>query len=139
MSEQNIINKTKSPNTIKTIRKELRELGIKKDEILIVHSSLSSIGWVCGGAQAVVSALLEVLGEKGTLVMPAHSGDWTDPANWSNPPVPKEWIPIIRENMPAFDKRMTPTRGMGKIADTFRTLPETLRSNHPVVSFCAHG
>jgi aminoglycoside 3-N-acetyltransferase len=139
MGEKDIIDKTKSPITVEGIKRGLLALGISEGLTLIVHSSLSSLGWVCGGAQAVVQALLDVLGTEGTMVMPAHSGDWTDPANWSNPPVPKEWIPIIRENMPAFDKRITPTRAMGKIADTFRTLPETLRSNHPVVSFCAHG
>ena len=139
MSEKSVIEKTKSPITIEGIMRDLRRLGISEGQVLVVHSSLSSMGWVCGGSQAVIEALLEVLGDEGTLVMPAHSGDWTDPVNWSNPPVPKEWIPIIRENMPAFNRFVTPTRGMGRIAETFRNYPGTLRSDHPVVSFCAHG
>ncbi|HRX43385.1 MAG TPA: AAC(3) family N-acetyltransferase [Clostridia bacterium] len=139
MSEKSVIEKTKSPVTIEGIKRDLRRLGISEGQVLVVHSSLSSMGWVCGGAQVVIEALLEVLGDEGTLVMPAHSGDWTDPANWSNPPVPKEWIPVIRENMPAFNRCTTPTRGMGRIAETFRNHPGTLRSDHPVVSFCANG
>ncbi|MGB8454631.1 MAG: AAC(3) family N-acetyltransferase [Anaerocolumna sp.] len=139
MSEEKIILKTKTPNTIISIYQDLMNLGIHDGDILLVHSSLSSIGWVCGGAQAVITALLKAAGTNGTLVMPAHSGDWSDPAKWQNPPVPKEWIPIIYENMPPYEPELTPTRGMGRIAELFRTFPNTIRSNHPQVSFCANG
>lgn len=139
MREENVISKTKEPVTINSISRDLINLGVNQGDILIVHSSLSNIGWVCGGAQSVILALMDVLGDEGTLVMPAQSGDWSDPAEWGNPPVPKEWIPIIYENMPAFDPDITPSRGMGKIAELFRTFPGTKRSNHPQVSFCANG
>ncbi len=104
-----------------------------------MHSSLSSLGWVCGGVQAVIMALKQAVGKGGTLVMPAHSGEISDPAEWSNPPVPTEWIEKIYESMPAFDVDLSPTRGMGRIAELFRTLPESVRSNHPQVSFSASG
>ena len=139
MSEKDVIEKTKTPVTINMICNGLHNLGLKKGDIVLVHSSLSSLGWVCGGAQAVILALMESVGEEGTIAMPAHSGDWSDPVNWSNPPVPKEWVPIIRGNMPAFNKDMTPTRGLGKTAELFRNLPRTLRSDHPLVSFAANG
>jgi len=139
MNEQKIIDNTKTPITTDRIVNDLLKIGVRKKDTLIVHSSLSSMGWVCGGPQAVVEALISVLGKEGTLVMPAHSGDWTDPAGWSNPPVPEEWIPVIKENMPAFDKDITYTRGMGRISDLFLRYPGTIRSNHPVVSFCARG
>jgi aminoglycoside 3-N-acetyltransferase len=139
LSEQNIIEKTKKMNTVDSINRELLKLGINKNDIILVHSSLSSIGWTCGGVQAVIMALLKSVGDSGTIVMPAHSGDISDPANWENPPVPKEWIDKIYESMPAFDVNITPTRGMGSIAELFRTLPNTKRSNHPQVSFSANG
>ena len=58
------------PNTINSIYQDLNRLGINNNDIVLVHSSLSSLGWVCGGAQAVIIALMEVVGNSGTLVMP---------------------------------------------------------------------
>ncbi|TCP52767.1 aminoglycoside 3-N-acetyltransferase [Tumebacillus sp. BK434] len=139
MSEQNTIDVVTMPRTRQSLADDLRALGLKEGMTVIVHSSLSSLGWVCGGAVAVVQALMDVLTEEGTLVMPTHSSEFSDPALWQNPPVPKEWHEIIRETMPAFDPLFTPTRNMGKIVDTFRTFPGVLRSNHPHVSFAAWG
>ena len=145
MSEEKIIKSTKKPVSSDQIYQDLQKIGVRKGDLLLVHSSLSSIGWVCGGPQAVVTALLKATGalnninEAGTLVMPAHSGDWSDPAKWENPPIPKEWIQFIYHNMPAFIPEITPTRGMGRIAELFRTIPGVVRSNHPQVSFCAIG
>ncbi|MGH4122841.1 MAG: aminoglycoside N(3)-acetyltransferase [Clostridium sp.] len=139
MSEQSVIELTRHINTVDTIHYDLLNLGIKSCDILLVHSSLSSIGWVCGAAQAVVVALKQAINENGTLVMPAHSGSISDPADWENPPVPKEWLQQIYDSMPAFDVNLTQTRGMGSIAELFRTLPQIYRSNHPQVSFAAQG
>lgn len=139
MNEGKAVKETEKINTIKSLILELQKLGLEKGDTVLVHASLSKLGWTCGGAQAVIIALLELLGENGTLVMPAHTGGNSDPAEWENPPVPKEWINDIYLNMPAFDVNFSPTRGMGCIAELFRTLPQSLRSNHPNVSFSALG
>ena len=88
---------------------------------------------------AVVTALQKVLGSIGTLVMPAHSSGLSEPSKWESPPVPESWWPVIRENMPAYDPALTPTRAMGIIAETFRKQRGVLRSSHPLDSFCACG
>ncbi len=139
MSELETIQSIPSPRTRETLAADLRRLGLQAGMVVIVHSSLSAIGWVCGGPVAVVQALLNVITPDGTLVMPAHSGDWSEPSFWQHPPVPEAWWPIIRETMPAFDPCCTPTRGMGRIAEAFRTWPGALRSSHPQDSFAAWG
>lgn len=140
MKEAEIIQNTvNGPITQEDLKSDLLALGVQPGMVLLVHSSLSKIGWVSGGAVAVIQALEEVLGPQGTLVMPTHSGDLSDPAEWSNPPVPEDWKETIRQTMPVFDSGMTPTRGMGKIPETFRNQKGTQRSEHPQVSFTAWG
>ncbi|MFC4808901.1 aminoglycoside N(3)-acetyltransferase [Paenibacillus sp. GCM10023250] len=139
MGEFETIAATREPVTIDRIARDLGALGVQEGDVLLVHSSLSSMGWVCGGPRAVVMALLKAVGAEGTIVMPAQSGDWSDPAEWNNPPVPRAWLETIYREMPAFDPLTTPTRGMGRIAELFRTFPGTVRSAHPQVSFCANG
>jgi aminoglycoside 3-N-acetyltransferase len=139
MTEAQAIETVPAPRTRLSLAADLGHLGVSPGMTLLLHSSLSSLGWVCGGPVAVIQALLQATGEDGTLVMPAHSGDLSDPGYWKYPPVPKSWWPIIRETMPAFDPALTPTRGMGRIAELFRTWPGAIRSNHPVDSFAALG
>lgn len=139
MSEQKSIVDIQTPNTRKSIANELKQLGIEEGMAVIVHSSLSSLGWVCGGPVAVVQALMDTVGEEGTVVMPTQSAGNSDPAEWENPPVPKEWWAVIRDNMPAYQADITPTRGMGVIVETFRKFPNVTRSSHPALSFAAWG
>lgn len=139
MSEQQVVADTSMPVTVAGLIRDMRALGVREGDCLLVHASLSSLGWVCGGPQAVIEALLQAVGATGTIVMPAQSGDWSDPAEWADPPVPQSWFEVIYREMPAFDPLVTPTRGMGRIAESFRGYPGTIRSSHPQVSFCANG
>lgn len=140
MSELEIIEKSiDGPVTIPKLVTDFQNLGLKNGMVLLVHSSLSSLGWVSGGPAAVILALEEVLGEEGTLVMPTHSGDLSDPGFWENPPVPKDWHQKIRDTMPAFRKDLTPSRGMGALPEAFRKQAGTIRSSHPHFSFAARG
>ena len=54
----------------KEIKKRLSDLGLKKGDFVLLHSSLISLGHVEGGPDAVIDAFLETLGSKGTLVVP---------------------------------------------------------------------
>ena len=139
MPENSVIEKTDAPATVDSLRSDLRSLGVRPGTVLLVHSSLSAMGWVCGGAVAVILALQEALDPDGTLVMPAHSPGLSEPGKWENPPVPESWWQVIRANMPAYDPALTPTSNMGVIAETFRMQRGVLRSSHPQVSFCACG
>ncbi len=138
-AEKDAIAATRRPGTVCSLVSDLGDLGLESGDIVIVHSSLSALGWIVGGAQAVVEALLQTVEPAGTIVMPTQTGQLTDPANWSNPPVPSEWIPIIRDEMPAFDPAATLPRGMGRVVESFLMHQETMRSDHPTVSFAARG
>ncbi len=140
MTEDEVVRGTHGmPATVHSIRDDLSALGVAPGMVLLVHSSLSSLGWVCGGAVAVVLALESALEPRGTLVMPTHSGDLSEPSYWKNPPVPDSWWAKIRQTMPPFDVNMTPTRGVGVIPECFRNQPGTRRSTHPSDSFAARG
>ena len=137
--EAKIIAQTKTPLTKPGIIQALRALGLGAGQLVMVHCAMSRLGWVVGNEQALLEALFEVLGAEGTLMMPAFSSDWSDPADWEAPPVPEDWWPTIREHWPAFDPALTPTRGLGRLPERFRVAPGTMRSLHPNVSFAARG
>ena len=91
-------------NTILQIASDLQALGIQKGGVVLVHSSLRSLGPLAGGAESVVQAFLEVLGADGTLLMPALSYEH-----------------VTTEN-PLFDVKQTPSN-VGALAEYFRTPP----------------
>ncbi|MBM3601882.1 MAG: AAC(3) family N-acetyltransferase [Alphaproteobacteria bacterium] len=129
----------RQPHTRSSLGGDLARLGVTAGSVLLVHASLRSIGWVAGGAVAVLQAIRDVLGPDGTLVAPAFTGDYTDPQDWHRPPVPEHWWPVIRQDMPAFDPERTPSAGMGAIAECLRAWPGSRRSAHPNMSFTALG
>jgi aminoglycoside 3-N-acetyltransferase len=139
MGEQAALERVAEPVTVDSLVADLRDLGVEPGDTLLVHASLSALGWVAGDAQAVVDALRAAVTEAGTLVMPTHTPQYTDPAEWTSPPVPDDWIPVIRERRPPYRPDATPTRGMGAIPECFRAYKDVTRSAHPFYSFAAWG
>ena len=125
--------------TVETLANDLGALGVTEGAVVLAHISLSRLGRVVGGEQAVIEALLRVVGPSGTVVMPAQSWQLCDPEYLGDPEVPREVWPLIRENLPAYDPAVTPTRTMGAVAELFRSLPGAVRSSHPHRSFAALG
>ncbi|UPV99224.1 AAC(3) family N-acetyltransferase [Halorussus gelatinilyticus] len=136
---QERIDRTDEPVTSDRIATDLADLGVEPGDTLLVHSSLSSLGWVTGGAPAVVDALMEAVSHEGTLVMPTHSTQYSDPEGWQNPPVPDDWEDTIRAERPPYRPAVTPTWNVGAIPECFRTYPDVHRSRHPTYSFAAWG
>ncbi|EIK4249161.1 AAC(3) family N-acetyltransferase, partial [Salmonella enterica subsp. enterica serovar Infantis] len=145
-TEQELISRTPQPATRASLARQMRENGLTLGGTVLVHSSLSSLGWVAGGPVAVIQALLDCVGPQGTIVMPTHSGDLTDPADWRSPPVPADWVQILRNEMPAYDPQTTPTRNMGAVAELFRACrkhfwrqlsPSQGRYFHALLTFCS--
>lgn len=117
----------------------LEKLGLEKGDNVMVHTSLSQLGYVCGGAQTVIEALIETVGSQGTIMMPTQSWKNLDPETGVHWDVDKEYWDIIRENWPAYDAKLTPTNTMGAVAESFRSWPGAVRSSHPARSVAAWG
>lgn len=94
----------------------LKHLGVTEGDRLLVHSSLRLLGWVDGGADAVIDAMQAAVGHSGTIMMPA----------FTFPPAE------------IFDPAGTPTT-MGAISETFRSRPDVTRSIHPTHSVAIWG
>jgi aminoglycoside 3-N-acetyltransferase len=137
--ETRSIERSSAPVTQAGLADDLRQLGVRPGSVLLVHTSMSALGWMCGGPQAVVGALLDALGPDGTLVVPTHTNANSEPSEWQNPPVPEDWWPVIRAEMPAFDPARTPSGWMGAVPELVRTWPGARRSDHPHYSFAAVG
>lgn len=138
MTEKETMQDQILPNTKESLMTDLMNLGLKKDDIVICHVAMSKLGWVCGREVTVLDALLACL-DAGTLIMPSQTGDNSMPEYWQNPPIPKEWIPLIKEHMPPFEAKRTPVREMGRVVEAVLNHPQSFRSNHPQVSFCGIG
>ncbi|MFC7096446.1 aminoglycoside N(3)-acetyltransferase [Halobaculum marinum] len=139
MSEHDAVGRTDAPLTTDAIRADLRDLGVDPGETALVHSSLSAMGWVAGGAPTAVDALLGAVTATGTLAVPTHSTQLSDPTDWENPPVPDDWVDTIKAEAAPYRPELTPTRLMGAIPECLRDYPGAIRSRHPTTSFAAWG
>jgi aminoglycoside 3-N-acetyltransferase len=111
---------TRTSLTQKHIEDGLQQLGLSKGGVAEVHSSLSSLGWVEGGAPTVVDALMNVVGEQGTLVMSAY------PVSLPLPLTEEEKARGILAKVRIFGENYAGKTGMGAIADEFRCRPGML-------------
>ena len=102
----------------------LKQAGIPKGATLLVHSSMSKIGYLEEGPKTFVDALLETIGDSGNLLMPTS-------------PNPKLQLNYIREN-PIFDVLNSPS-AMGAITEYFRKLPGVKRSLNPTEPVATYG
>jgi aminoglycoside 3-N-acetyltransferase len=126
----------RTPITRSQLAVQLRALGLRPGSVVEVHCSLSSLGFVVGGADAVVLALLEVVGRGGTLLaLAGWDHDSFGLEGW-----PDQARRAYLEDPPIFDPRLSEAaRDFGRLAERIRTWPGALRSNHPEASFAAVG
>jgi aminoglycoside 3-N-acetyltransferase len=113
--------KEQSMLSVSDIEKDIRRIGIRRGDMVYLHSSLKKIGRVENGPAAIIEAILECIGDEGTLAMPSHSLNYPGSVN------------------APYDKYRSPGVRMGVVSETFRQWPGTLRSDHPTHSSIALG
>lgn len=94
----------------------LHSLGVRPGDLLQVHSSLSAFGYVEGGAEAVVGALLEAVGPEGTVM-----------------------VPTFNHGAEALFEVHTSRSTNGAITEALRQRPQAYRSLHPTHPTAAIG
>lgn len=110
--------------TVGQLVHQLRSMGIKSGDSILVHSSMSRLGYLENGPKTLVDALLEVIGAEGNLLMPSSP----------NPAYQLDYI----QNRPYFDARNDPS-AMGAVTEYFRRFPGVCRSLSPTEPVCAFG
>jgi aminoglycoside N3'-acetyltransferase len=122
--------------TVAELADDLRRLGVRPGDTLMVHASLRRVGPVEGGADGVIDALHAAVGVDGTLLMTLGArDDW----GWVNDRPEPERAELLRDAVP-FDARTTPADpDVGVLAEVLRTRAGTVVSDHPEGRFGARG
>ncbi|MGZ4033571.1 MAG: AAC(3) family N-acetyltransferase [Bacteroidia bacterium] len=116
--------KNKSGITKSKLVDDLKKIGIREGDSVLVHCSLSKIGFVIGGPETVVDSLFEVVGKTGTLLFPTFTAAGRNKT-------------YLEQNL-FFDLKNTPSQ-MGAITEYFRKQNNVFRSFHPTDSVAASG
>lgn len=125
-----------SARSVVGLAADLRALGVRPGDVVMVHASLRRLGPVVGGADGVLDAIGDVIGRAGTMLMTLGArDDWS----WVNErPVTER--PALLASATPFDARSTPADpDVGVLAEVFRTRPGTVVSDHPEGRFGASG
>ena len=125
------------------IKRELlehfKQIGIKPGMVLLVQCDLTAIGYVVGGAQTIIDALIDVVGYEGTIVMPMFNFENSEPSYWHNPAIEHNLMQDVRDNMPAFQAKDSDCYDMGAVVNSFRRRDGVVFSKHPTYAFVAWG
>jgi aminoglycoside 3-N-acetyltransferase len=115
---------------------DLRRLGVHASGITMAHTRMSALGWVVGGSETVVRALLDALGPDGTLVAYAS---WEEHV-YRPSERPEEHRDAYRAEPPVFDVATAEAvREHGRIPERVRTWPGAEHSGHPDAGVVAVG
>jgi aminoglycoside 3-N-acetyltransferase len=127
---------TQRPLTRSQLVRDMRALGVRPSVVVMVHASLSRLGWVVGGTETVVRAVLEAASPDGTVCaqagwedMPSRTDRW-----------PGSWREAYEREFPAFDPELSSAAHYeGRLAERIRSWPGAARSAHPAMGVTALG
>ena len=124
------------PFTVADLVRDLRRLGVRLGETLMVHASLRAIGPVEGGASGVLDALDETVGPDGTLLMILGA---VVEHEWVNERPEDERAALLEGVSPYDPDAALPLPEVGYLAEAFRTRPGTRVNDNPSGRFAARG
>ncbi len=125
--------------TKEDIKVHLKNLGIQKGMLILVDAQTINLGYVSGGAQAIIEALMDVVGYEGTIVMPSFTMDNMDPSCWGQKRIEREHWEYIRQHPIAFDRKLSAPTNSDELVHQFMRNDAIARSYHPMYSFVAWG
>jgi aminoglycoside 3-N-acetyltransferase len=122
--------------------RDLARLGLQPGAEVLVNCSMRQIGFVEGGAGTLFSAIRQLIGPSGTVVVPTQTANNSTTSRYHLAVVRgmSEWQRrrfIAR--IPGFHRETSPSYRMGLFAEYIRCHPEAVRSDHPQTSFAAVG
>lgn len=124
------------PLTADDLVADLRRLGVRAGDSVMVHASLRAVGPTERGAATVVEALDSAVGPDGTVLMLLGA---RDDSGWVNERPEAEREQLLVGTAP-FDPLLTPASPeVGTLAEVFRQTRGTVVSNHPEGRFAARG
>lgn len=123
----------------KELIEHFKDMGICNGMTIEVVGSIENMGFIAGGAQTVVDALIETVGYNGTILMPFHCVGNTEPSTWINPIISPELVSEIREKIPSFSPKESEILYQGSLVDNLRRRDGIVVSYHPNRAYVAWG
>ncbi len=118
----------------------LEELCINSGDNIIVHCSLSKIGYLIGGVETLYRALKFRIGLSGNIIVPSQSIELSHPKTWRYPPLKKQFINKVSDGILGYDSQTTPVSpSLGVFCEYITMLKDTVRTQHPLYSFAING
>lgn len=121
---------------------DLRALGLPRNGIYLVHSSLRRVGPLAEGPRTLVDGLRETCGPRSTVLAPTFTaGNSTTTRAYlrRTAHMDREQRRAEEDRIAGFDRRTSPSQNVGAIPEYIRTASGSTRSNHPQTSFSAIG
>nr|WP_202500906.1 aminoglycoside 3-N-acetyltransferase [Streptomyces sp. SID5785] len=132
-----MLTRSAGPVTRHRLARDLAGLGLRRGDTVMFHTRMSALGWVAGGAATVLDALLDTVGDTGTLMVTCG---WNDALPYDFGSWPAPWQEAVRSGHPAYDPESSECdHANGRLPEALRHRPGALRSRHPDASFAALG
>lgn len=125
--------------TKEELKEKLLEMGIQRGMLLLVEANTENLGYMVGGVQTFLEALMECVGYDGTIVMPAFTFYHLDPACSGSEKIIRESWELLRDQARPFHRKLSAPSTKDEMIHQFLRNDGVLRSYHPIYSFAAWG